>query len=622
MSEAPLNNPSGYRVGDISIDLARRRVSRDNKSIKLGKLSYKLLVVLVQSAPRVVTRDELVEHVWDGRFVNPPTIKQRIVLLRQALDDDANKPRYINVVRGHGYTIIPQVEVLYEQPNTRRLWPAYALGLLIGITLLVGIYRVNITPIHPADPPSVAVLPFENLSPEPVDSFFATGLHEEVIEKLSRIEGIRTVSRRSVQRFAESPTAIQDVARELNVDAVMEGTVHYRDGRVRIRTQLVDPDNGIQLWSKTFEREFSDIFEIQNEIAKSVAGTLGVKLGIGTVNAFRGAGTTSIEAYEAFLAGLDVLGQVQGQDRAISLFKRATELDPEYAAAWAQIGFAIAAKSFYSPPEHTTEILNQALPPLLRAVELDPQSARAASMLGFVRYFRLDWISAAEEFERAIDLRADHLTLSQHAGLLSRAGRVTAARTEFDAAEAVERSFGRSRTLQAKVSIAQSRFAEARELVSTEGVATLRLRTMLHIALAEGNPEAIKDAMSDLMTVDAASSSLMEQLLSNFESPDAALAIIRTAQADRNVRWPAKQNDIALFAAYFGDPQLAIKSFSQEVGLSIVRIGAIWYPIMSDARQMPEFKSLVTDLNLVSYWRAYGWPDVCTPMGETDFRCS
>lgn len=622
MLDTPSNNPSGYRVGDLTIDLARRRVRRNNKDIKLGNLSYKLLVALAESAPRVLTRDELVELVWGGRYVNPPTIKQRVVLLRQALGDDASQPDYISVVRGHGYAVIPNVEALYEQTGSRMLRPAYVVGILIGIALASAIYLTKFAATPPDNPPSVAILPFENLSPEPEDSYFATGLQEEIIDRLAQIDGLRIVSRRSVQRFAESETAIRDVAHELNVDAVMEGTVNYRDGHALIRTQLVDPESGIQLWSNTYERDSSDIFEIQNEIAASVAGALGVKLGVRVSNAFRGAGTTNIEAYEAFLAGLHVLGQPQAQDRAIAFFKQATEIDPGYAAAWAQMGFAITSKSFFSAPDRTAEILDQAMPVLLRAVELDPQSARAASMLGFVRYFRLDWIGGEEEFVRAIKLRANRLTLSQHAGLLSRAGRVTAARSEFDAAEPMEKSSGRSRTLRAKVSIAQGRYSEARNLASSEKVAALRQRLLLHIALNEGTPQTIKTALSGIIEVENSSKPFFSRLLREFDSTDAALAIVSAVYDDRSIQWPAKGHDIALLAAYLGNPHLAIVAMSEEVGHSTVRLGTLWYPIMSEVRQLSEFKDLVSDLNLIAYWRTYGWPDVCTPLGETDFRCS
>jgi TolB-like protein/DNA-binding winged helix-turn-helix (wHTH) protein len=621
MADTPPKNLSGYRVGDLTIDLARRRVSRDNKDIRLGKLSYELLVALARSAPDVLSQEDMVQQVWNGRFVHPPTIKQRITLLRRALDDNANQPDYIKVVRGHGYTILPNVELLYDRTAPVPLRPARIVATLAGIVLLVVVYFANLA-MQPAEPPSVAVLPFENLSPEPADSYFAIGLHEEVIDRLSQIGGLEVLSRQMMQAYASSPTPVQDVAIQRGVDAVMAGTVSYRNGQLRITVELVDPDSGLQLWSKTFERDPSNIFEIQDEVAASVAGALGVKMGVRGANAFRGAGTNNIEAYEAFLAGMGVLNQAQGQQRAIAFFRRATALDPDYAAAWAQLGFAIAAESFYSPPVRTAEILDRAMPFLLRAVELDPNSARAAAMLGFVRYSRLDWIGAEKDHTRAIDLRANHHTLSQHATLLVRAGRVAAARSEFSAADSVKQTRERPGAMQIQVSIAQGRYPEARELALMEDIPILRQRLLLNIALNEGGPEKIKQAIIDLIAVESAAGALFSPLLSHFDAPDAALAIVEAIHNDESLQWPAKQHDIALLAAYFGDPHLAMTSIANEVSQSTVRIWALWYPVMSDVRQLPGFKDLVTRLNLVAYWRAYGWADACAPMGEADFRCS
>ena len=133
MTDRPPENPSGYRLGDITIDLVRRRVRRGGSDIRLGKLSYRLLVVLARSAPAVVTRDQLAREVWNGRYVSQPTIKQRITLLRQALGDEASRPEYIRVVRGHGYTVIPAVEALHDPPAKKRWRPALAVAALVMV---------------------------------------------------------------------------------------------------------------------------------------------------------------------------------------------------------------------------------------------------------------------------------------------------------------------------------------------------------------------------------------------------------------------------------------------------------------------------------------------------------
>jgi len=621
MSDELPNSPTGYRLGDVTIDLARRRVMRGDTSISLGKLSYRLLVALAKAAPNVLTQDELVQQVWDGRYVNPPTIKQRVVMLRQALGDDASEPRYIGVVRGHGYSLVPIVETLFEPPESRPRRSIYVTAILAGAIAVVSVYLATTGTPPPAGPPSIAVLPFDNLTSEPEHSFFATGLHEELIDRLTQIDGLRVISRSSVQQYAGSAVPVAQIAHDLNVGAIMTGTVEYQDGRVRIRTRLIDPEDGSQLWSNTYERNFADIFEIQRDIAESVAGALGVRLGIQASDAFRGAGTTNVDAYEAFLAGLYALGQAQSADRATTFFSKATELDPGYAAAWALLGFSIASKSFYSLPEQVQEILDRAMPPLLTANELDPYSSRTAAILGFVRYSRFDWVGAENDYSRAMDLKASRDTLSQHAGMLVRAGRLAAARSEFSAADVLERSSERPGVLRVQVEIAQRKYAEARQLASSIGAVVLRNRLLLNIALSEGDAETIRQAMSEMIAVESVSSPLFVPLLQAFDTPDRALAVLRTVHADRDSRWPAKQHDVALLAAYFGEPELALESIAEEVRLSTVRLWALWYPVMSDVRQLPEFRELANALGLVAYWRTYGWPDACSALTEGDFRC-
>ena len=609
------NNISGYQVGDVMIDVVRRQVRRNGHDISLGKLSYKLFEALVESSPKVVTPDELAERVWEGRFVSPPTIKQRIALLRQALGDDASSPRYIKVVRGHGYSLVPDVNPVFSDSGRRRNVSPMVIASLIGAVLLGAVLWEKYVGRSPDRAVVVAVLPFENLSPEPDDDYFATGLHQEVNDRLARISDLQVISRASLRRFAGSATRIGDVSRAFDVDAVMEGTVKYQDGRVRIAMQLVDPDNGIQLWSDTYERNFSDIFDIQRDIATSVARALGVRLGVADV------GTSNVEAYEAYLAGLDMMSRPNGQDRGAYFFSEAIRIDPDFSAAWANLGFATIIRSLFATSEKAPALLEDALEHLLKAAELDPQSASARASLGFVRYSLFDWIGAEKEFEKAIGLDANSFTLNQHASMLVRSGRTSAAKSEFDAAEAVNPSRESPGQLRRHISIAQEKYAEARALVALERVEMIRLRVLAGIAANEGKPDVMKGAIADLVASQGETGPLFLPVLEAFDSPDRVLQILRDVHADADLQWKGKAGDIAHVAAYFGDPELALEALSSDVPLSVVHLPAFWQPIMSEVRQLPGFKELVRSMGLVEYWRAYGWPDNCAPTGDEDFRC-
>lgn len=619
--------PTAYRIGDVVIDVARRRVSRGGRNIQIGKLSYRLLVALAEAAPRVLTREEVVTQVWAGRFVNPATIKQRVVLLRKALGDNADDPTYIIVIRGQGYGLIPPVEVVDEvdtHPGRPRVIPTSQLRarpIALALVLIAAFSIAAISILSPRTPPSVAVLPFENLSPDPADAFFATGLHEEIINQLATLEDLRVISRASVQRYARPSIAIREIAEQLNADAVMAGTLRYMDERVRISIQLMDPNSDSVLWSETYERDFADIFEIQRNIATSVTGALGVTLQVGGSDGFQGAGTENIEAYEAYLRAIDGLRRPEGRSRGIAFLQQAARLDPGYPAAWAQLGYETMATSWSAPPQQTAGILEEAYSMALRATELDPQSARAASILGTVQYERFDWIDAEKSHLRAIELNTTRFTLAQHANLLVRAGRLTAARSEFAAALSMDSTPGPQPPLRVQASIGLGEYAESTKLAQAERRPVLRDRVLLNIALNEGDRDRIVRAMKTMIETQPVTGRLYSDVLRDFDSPGKALAVVRSVGADGTIQWPAKGHDVALLAAYFGDPELALASISEEVRLSTARLWALWYPVMADVRKLPEFENLVTELNLVDYWHGHGWSDACAPLGDDDFTC-
>jgi hypothetical protein len=169
-------------------------------------------------------------------------------------------------------------------------------------------------------------------------------------------------------------------------------------------------------------------------------------------------------------------------------------------------------------------------------------------------------------------------------------------------------------------SLAQGRFAKAKEISDWPGVAN-RIENYLDIALNERDPEALKAAIQALPKTNIAVISLYAPVLTEFDSPERILSMLRDVYLDENLQWPRKLHDIAMVAAYFGDPQFALKVKGQEVRAATVRLQTVWYPVMSEVRQLPEFKKLVTELNLVEYWRAYGWADACRPLGDNDFTC-
>ena len=495
-------------------------------------------------------------------------------------------------------------------------------GLLVSSKLILilvsGLFiavAVTLFLTWPRGDRSIAVLPFEDISPGGDQAYFGNGIADELRLELQGLDGLRVAGRTS--SIASSQEDSKTIGEILNVDSILEGSIRKEGESVRITVQLTHGTNGFTIWSDSYDRELENIFEMQEEIATSIAGALGVRLGVGTINAFRGAGTQNVEAYEAYLQAQD--RSLTKQER-IRLFERAIELDPNYAAAWSYLGHRTLSTMWDSRPDQASEILDRAYQHVLRGVQLNPESAAAQRALAIVRSARLDWIGGEQGFTRAIELLADRQMVGNYAAALIRNGRMAYAQKQFDIAVALEPMGGRPVRMSWHASLALGRFAEAREISDWPGAAN-PIENYLDIALNENDPEALKAAIQALPKTDVAAIALYAPVLAEFDSPERILSMLRDVYQDENLDWPRKLHDISMVAAYFGDPQFALKVKGQEVRASTVRLHTLWYPVMSEVRQLPEFKKLVTDLNLVEYWRAYGWADACRPLGDNDFTC-
>lgn len=520
-----------------------------------------------------------------------------------------------------------------EQSATTARGRWLDLALLAGVTILAGAavwYRFSATPGETpfvaetrASGASIAVLPFADMSATGDQTWFGDGIAEQVLDALTRLDGLRVAGRTSSFTFRDSEETLPAIGAALNVATVLEGSVRRDDNRVRVTAQLINVTDGYHLWSQTWDEEFDDIFTIQEQIATSVAGALGVRLGVGGVNRFQGAGTDNIEAYEAYLKG--IWGDMRGDlDTALRWLDRAIELDPDYAAAWSQRGLSTASQMWRVPVSDAAAKRDEAFGYVTRALELDPTSAMSHSLYGTIRYARYEWIEARAAHRRAIVLWPNRLHLNQYGNLLFRAGRLSAARHEYEAAEAAEPLGGEPAYLHFNASLAQGHYEDARRMSEFSGPEGRTYNEYL-IRLNEGDPGALRDALGAVAALPGGNPlgrDLMREAHRLFDDPPAARAMLRALFADETRDWPGKMADIALLAAWFDDSELAMAGMDIEVRGTVVRMGALWYPLMAEVRRLPAFKQLVTDIHLVDFWRAHGWADQCREVGSEDFTCS
>jgi len=617
-------NPPNYRFADLTLDVARRSVTRNGQPIELKALDFDLLRFLVEQAPNVVNADVLAEKVWGRHFVSPENVAQRVMLLRQSLSDDANKPRYIETVRNKGYRLVPSVEralVAASHPGAgrRSLVKATAAALLaaVGFTAAAAYWLAGSTEHQPPSPSSVAVLPFDNLSPDHDDAYFAVGMQDEIVNQLTKISGLQvfTVPPSGAQR------SIPELGRELNVATVLRGSVHYSGGRVRVTTHLSDTANGQNLWSESYERDLSDIFKIQSDVALELAQALRVELSPTERERVERVPTTVPQARDLYLLarGRDPLSEEVLI--AIAEVEQALVLDPEFIEAWTFDSQFRNYAQLIDParsPEHRLQSERAAR----RALELDPKFGPAHTALGWLLAMKKDWAGAEAAFRRAADLNMPSSSLGSYAWLQLDAGKFgTQARDIFEAARAADpqnalyyRSVAFVHEGLGESTRATELYASALSLLasdSRERQALLNQR--MHWMLGRNQrAEAVAFGSGDPLDV---------AMLANLDNPEPALEQLRReyyATFDGN---PARRRDIALWAGLFGDPALALEAMRAAVREQGGLMPYIWLPQLAPMRRLPEFKIFMRDIGMVAYWEKYDWPPFCHKIDEHDFEC-
>jgi TolB-like protein len=294
--------------GRFRVNLARRELYRDDGPVRLGRRALDILCVLASAGGAVVSKDELMTRVWPGVVVEENNLQVHISALRKALEGDSNGESWIVTVPGRGYRLLPP-----QQP------PAAAEP---GLPL--------------PDKPSIAVLPFANLSNDPDQEYFADGMVEDIITALSRIPWLFVIARNSSFTYKGKPIDMRQVGRELGVRYVLEGSVRKASNRVRITTQLIEAATGGHVWADHYDGPLDDIFDLQDQITASVAGIIEPKLRHAEMQRARRKPTESLDAYDLYLRALAQYNvSPEGNSEALQLLRRAIELDPKYAAPYA-----------------------------------------------------------------------------------------------------------------------------------------------------------------------------------------------------------------------------------------------------------------------------------------------
>ena len=473
--------PRQLRFGVFEVDLRTGELRKQGLKVKLHGQPFQVLSMLLERPGELVTREEIRAELWAGdTFIDfEQSVNTSIKRLREALGDAAEHPRYIETLPRHGYRFIAAVETVtpvsppgisvaaVSPPPTetvvprkvgagaesRHDWRRVAMAGAALVAVVAALFALDVAGLRERvlravraarEPPlqiqSIAVLPLENLSGDPQQEYFADGMTEELITNLGKISALRVISRTSVMRYKKTNRPLPEIARELNVDAIVEGTVQRSGDRVRVTANLVHARTDRHLWAESYERDLGDVLTLQSAVAQAVARE--IKVAISPAESSRLARVRSVkpEAYELYLKGRYHCYKWTPEDfrKAIEYFQKAIDADPGWAKPYA--GLATSYGWLWTegavPPQEALPRFNAALQTALAIDATDPEVRYALAASAF--YYRWDWEEADREFQEALALDPNLVEARfEYAWFLSAMGRFPAAVAE--AQRAVER---------------------------------------------------------------------------------------------------------------------------------------------------------------------------------------
>ena len=474
--------------------------------------------------------------------------------------------------------------------------------------------------------PSVAVLPFKNLSYDKMQDRFADGLSEELLSKLGRIKGLQVTGSTSSFYFKGRDENLRTIGEMLGVRYLLEGGVSKDGDTLRIDARLVNAKNGYQLWSHRYDRKPTDIFAMQDEIVKAVTDALQIKLGVGELGRLPGM-TRNVDAYDEYLLGQEIYTPtVESYRASIDHLEQAVRLDPNFAIAVLRLSRAYTAANIFVPGEIDNAAAN-ARQAFDQAERLTPDSPLVyATAAGNA----VTWLDTGRNWTKALKLAAKYsLERSiepRYAVFLMGVGRIKEAivyQKRARRAEPLDTTIAAMLIFDyASAGNTSKALAEADRAIKLPGASSqpLGVRSMgLLVALGLHDKAKIRKWLNDIVAANGGFD--IDRKMPQFlDDPKAALA-----QLHREAEQPGSVKNIAVasYASYFGDPEFALKILQQTPNSVLSNSLPFWLPLYAEMRKLPGFKDLVRDMGLVDYWRASGnWGDYCHPVSDTDFECS
>jgi TolB-like protein/DNA-binding winged helix-turn-helix (wHTH) protein len=662
--------PSRIVFDDIEVDIEGRRLLKAGREVALEPKAFDVLLLMLQHPGKALARDVLLDGVWGHRHVTPGVLNRVVVLLRRALGDDPSQERYIQTVHGVGYRLTlprpgsaPQQDALTSPapptpadapepaaapvpphrrntdfvatpppPAVARTWrwvdAVVVLAVLTAITLIWWRWPTA----HVSEPTTagtanatsvLAVLPLRALGSDPRGQAFADGLSEELIGRLAHIKGLRVTSRTSSFQFRDPGISVGEIARRLHASHVLEGSVRQDGDRLRISLRLIEADGDRLLWSQDFDRDLSDIFTIQDNIARAVGSALQLQLDVGATPPTPANEDPALYRRYLLARGTSAYDPATTSSGSEQPFRQLVADHPEYARAWGGLATALWLHSLRAEPGRDL-LRAESERAAAIALRLDPQQPDAHAVLAGQACREQRWNDCMILSRRTVQLNpADASWRGWHASRLATMGYVNAALHEIDTAQANDPlapglQFWRGRLLDTL-----GRHDEARRhlLLADPVLAT----TALYFNAAWRNDAAEAQRIAESLPTETpwrASEIAAARALA-----DPALWSDVTPLIERHERDIGDGDGRVPYD--FTRLLMPVRDYPRDIaGLDgVQRSGyasyqwVFWQPESRALRQHPAFQAYLRRSGLLAYWREHGWPDACHSDGGDGVIC-
>lgn len=620
-----------YEFGDFRLDAARRLLLLKNgdRALPLTARAFDTLLYLVEHPGKLLSKAALLSAIWPNVVVEENSLNQNISLLRRVLGEHPGEYRFIVTVPGRGYRFVAEVRTVSEPSDESH--SASASHASEPAHPRIG--------IHARIP--LAILPFANLSSDPATDYFGEGMAEELINTFARVRWFEVASRTSTFAFKDRNVDVRKIAHELDVEAVLEGSIRRVGERIRVTAQLVDGRTGHHLWSESYERSCDDLARVQDELTVAIVDATASHFVIGSAR--RKTPTRDLEAYHLYLQAMTLRSQPteDNLETAIQILDRALTRDPDFARAWYAIAEARAHRA--ANDGCRLKLLDHAERDARHALALDPSISRAHGVLGLINACCGRWIEAETELRRALSLVARNPdALVFHAIYVARqAGHQRKALAEIQLAyeltpssPALALHMGAQKLLDGEGSEACKRIDLAVANGYPRDLAEVR-EARAQLAMREGRFDEAAQELTEILSPTSREAGGFEAIQSFYRAQsdparsDRAIAALQAweAKLPPEDMDPSAAHRLIVWYTMLG----AIDAAHDVAQRTVERLtthgtigngwGFLWTKEMHAFRDSARFQNLLSRLGLFSYWRQYGPPDNCVLRGDL-LHCS